>query len=176
MKTAIVRHVDSLGRIVIPSEIRSTMKIKPGDLLGIEIDGPNIQLYKYSPYEPNDKEIKAILNILYEVVPCGALVCTDDMVLGTKGICISTSSPIPELLAEYVRKGEEIIFPISSYINIFPQVKEPMAALFPIKSSDSGVSNLALVIFPHKGRAFTSMELGSAKLVAAALSHHLKKE
>ena len=173
MKAAIVRHVDSHGRIVIPSEIRSTMNINPGDPLGIEIDGQNIQFYKYSPFEPNDKVIKAFLNILFEVVPCGALVCTDSMILGVKGICISTRCPIPELLAEHVRKGEEIILTEDSYINIFPQIKEPMAALFPIKGSDSGLSNLALVLFPRKRKVLTAMELGSAKLVAATLSHRL---
>lgn len=173
MKAAIVRYVDTHGRIVIPSEIRSTMNINPGDPLGIETDGQNIHFYKYSPFKSNDKEIKTFLNILYEVVPCGALVCTDSMVLGTKGIYISNRTLVPEPLAEYVKKGEEIILSEDSYIHIFPQIKEPMAALFPIKKPDPGISNLALVIFPRRKKPLTAMELGSAKLVAAALCHRL---
>lgn len=36
--TGITRHVDELGRIVIPKEIRKTFKIKEGDLLEIFTD------------------------------------------------------------------------------------------------------------------------------------------
>lgn len=35
MTKGIARHLDDLGRIVIPSEMRETLKIKSGDLLDI---------------------------------------------------------------------------------------------------------------------------------------------
>ena len=36
--TGIVRRVDDLGRVVIPREIRRTMKIREGDILEIYLD------------------------------------------------------------------------------------------------------------------------------------------
>ena len=36
--TGIVRRVDDLGRIVIPKEIRRTLRIREGDSLGYSID------------------------------------------------------------------------------------------------------------------------------------------
>jgi stage V sporulation protein T len=47
--TGIVRRIDGLGRIVIPKEIRKTMRIKEGDPLEIFIDTVvgNIVLKKY---------------------------------------------------------------------------------------------------------------------------------
>ena len=36
--TGIVRRIDDLGRVVIPKEIRRTMRIREGDLLGIHTD------------------------------------------------------------------------------------------------------------------------------------------
>lgn len=33
--TGIVRRIDDLGRVVIPKEIRRTMRIREGDMLGI---------------------------------------------------------------------------------------------------------------------------------------------
>lgn len=52
MKTiGVVRRIDELGRIVIPKEIRKTLKIKDGELLEIFLDGGNIILKKYSYFD-----------------------------------------------------------------------------------------------------------------------------
>ena len=48
--TGIVRHVDELGRIVIPKEMRKKMNIDNNDPVEIFVDGDKIILTKYSPY------------------------------------------------------------------------------------------------------------------------------
>ena len=45
--TGIVRRIDDLGRIVIPKEIRRTMRIREGDPLEIFTDGDSIIMRKY---------------------------------------------------------------------------------------------------------------------------------
>lgn len=47
--TGIVRKVDELGRIVIPSEVRKTLGIAEKDALEIFVDGERIMLRKYAP-------------------------------------------------------------------------------------------------------------------------------
>lgn len=47
--TGIVRRIDDLGRVVIPKEIRRTMRINEGDPLEIFVDGKTIMLKKYQP-------------------------------------------------------------------------------------------------------------------------------
>ena len=48
--TGVVRRIDDLGRIVLPKELRRTMRIKEGESLEIYTDGDNkIVLKKYSP-------------------------------------------------------------------------------------------------------------------------------
>ena len=48
--TGVVRRIDDLGRIVIPKEIRRTLKIREGDQLEILVDHDGyICLKKYSP-------------------------------------------------------------------------------------------------------------------------------
>ena len=48
--TGIVRKIDNLGRIVIPKELRNTMKINVKDPIEIFVDeSGNIVLEKYSP-------------------------------------------------------------------------------------------------------------------------------
>ncbi len=45
--TGIVRHVDDLGRIVIPMELRRTLGIKVKDPISILVDGDRIILQKH---------------------------------------------------------------------------------------------------------------------------------
>lgn len=47
--TGIVRKVDSLGRIVLPMELRNVFNISEGDPLEIYVDGSSIILKKYAP-------------------------------------------------------------------------------------------------------------------------------
>lgn len=48
--TGVVRRIDDLGRIVIPKEIRKTLKIRCGDQLEIGVDNNGlISLKKFSP-------------------------------------------------------------------------------------------------------------------------------
>lgn len=46
--TGIVRHIDTLGRIVIPKELRKTQGIKEGDPMEFYVDGKSIVLTKYN--------------------------------------------------------------------------------------------------------------------------------
>lgn len=46
--TGIVRRVDDLGRVVIPKEIRRSLKIREGDPLEIFIDNNGVCFQKYS--------------------------------------------------------------------------------------------------------------------------------
>ncbi|NLW49142.1 MAG: AbrB/MazE/SpoVT family DNA-binding domain-containing protein [Firmicutes bacterium] len=61
--TGIVREVDVLGRVVIPMELRSVMKINKGDPLEIFVDQDKIILKKYIPgcfFCGNMEELKNI--------------------------------------------------------------------------------------------------------------------
>ena len=45
--TGMIRQLDSLGRIVLPIEIRRTLDMKSKDMLEIQVDGNSIRLRKY---------------------------------------------------------------------------------------------------------------------------------
>ena len=47
--TGMVRQLDTLGRIVIPVELRRTMDLSLKDTLAIFVDGDQIVLKKYHP-------------------------------------------------------------------------------------------------------------------------------
>ncbi len=47
--TGVIRQLDSLGRIVLPIELRRTLDIGPKDLLEIFVEGTSVILRKYEP-------------------------------------------------------------------------------------------------------------------------------
>ena len=47
--TGILRNVDSLGRLVLPMELRNKLGIKEKDSIEILVDGSSIILKKYNP-------------------------------------------------------------------------------------------------------------------------------
>lgn len=48
--TGVVRRIDDLGRVVIPKEIRKSLRIRDGESVEIFLDSENIILKKYSPF------------------------------------------------------------------------------------------------------------------------------
>ena len=66
--TGIVRRIDDLGRVVIPKEIRRTLRIREGDPLEIFTDREGgVILKKYSPIGVPDAPLAALL---YSVSCC----------------------------------------------------------------------------------------------------------
>lgn len=51
MSNGIVRRIDELGRIVIPKELRRTMRLREGDELEIESDGERLIVKKYGAFQ-----------------------------------------------------------------------------------------------------------------------------
>ena len=47
--TGMIRQLDSLGRIVLPIELRRTLGINTKDMLEIMVDGNSVILRKYEP-------------------------------------------------------------------------------------------------------------------------------
>ena len=60
--TGIVRKIDRLGRIVIPKEIRNTLRILDDDNLELLVDGENIILRKYSYLKSFSNVAKSLLD------------------------------------------------------------------------------------------------------------------
>ena len=65
--TGIVRRIDDLGRVIIPKDIRRTMRIKEGDPLELFTTGEGEVVFKkYQPFEElNWVKAKAIVSAMY---------------------------------------------------------------------------------------------------------------
>lgn len=83
--TGIVRRIDELGRVVIPKEIRRTLRIKEGDPLEIFTDRDELMLKKYSPIATLERFSKATARSLNDLSGKIALICDTDGVLHAYG-------------------------------------------------------------------------------------------
>ena len=103
--TGIVRRIDDLGRVVIPKEIRRTLRIREGDPLEIFTDREGeVILKKYSPIS----ELSAFAREYAEslALTIGETVCVTDY----DQIIAAAGSGKKELQNQYVnRKLEEVL-------------------------------------------------------------------
>ena len=83
--TGIVRRIDELGRVVIPKEIRRTLRIKEGDPLEIFTDRDELMLKKYSPIATLDKFSESTARSLNDLSGKLAVICDTDGILHAYG-------------------------------------------------------------------------------------------
>ena len=85
--TGIVRRIDELGRVVVPKEIRRTLRIREGDPLEIFTDrNGEIILKKYSPMGELGAFAKEYVEALNKSLGHIAMICDRDSVIATAGV------------------------------------------------------------------------------------------
>ena len=84
--TGIVRRIDDLGRVVIPKEIRRTLRIREGDPLEIFVDRDGeVILKKYSPIGELGDFAKEYADSLYESTDHIACISDRDTIIAVAG-------------------------------------------------------------------------------------------
>lgn len=84
--TGIVRRIDDLGRVVIPKEIRRTLRIREGDPLEIFVDRDGeVILKKYSPIGELGDFAKEYADSLYESTNHITLISDRDTIIAVSG-------------------------------------------------------------------------------------------
>ncbi len=110
--TGIVRRIDDLGRVVIPKEIRRTMRIREGDPLEIYTDSDGEVIFKkYSPIGEISSFAGQYAEVLHKISGSPVVVCDRDHVVAVSGV------PKKELLERRISSSlEEMIEHRQSYI------------------------------------------------------------
>lgn len=84
--TGIVRRIDDLGRVVIPKEIRRTLRIREGDPLEIFTDREGgVILKKYSPIGELSEFSKGYAESLQQVIGNVVIICDKDSIISLSG-------------------------------------------------------------------------------------------
>lgn len=85
--TGIVRRIDDLGRVVIPKEIRRTMRIREGDPLEIYTDREGEVIFKkYSPIGELQSFAAQYAETLQKICSMAVVICDRDAVIAAAGV------------------------------------------------------------------------------------------
>ena len=85
--TGIVRRIDDLGRVVIPKEIRRTMRIREGDPLEIYTDREGEVIFKkYSPIGELTAFASQYAETLHRTCGLAVVICDRDTVVASSGV------------------------------------------------------------------------------------------
>lgn len=85
--TGIVRRIDDLGRVVIPKEIRRTMRIREGDPLEIFTDNDGEVVFKkYSPVGEMSDFATQYADVMARACGIPVLICDRDHVIAAAGV------------------------------------------------------------------------------------------
>lgn len=85
--TGIVRRIDDLGRVVIPKEIRRTMRIREGDPLEIYTDREGEVIFKkYSPIGELAGFAAQYAETLHKTCSMAVVICDRDAVIASSGV------------------------------------------------------------------------------------------
>ena len=111
--TGIVRRIDDLGRVVIPKEIRRTMRIREGDPLEIYTDREGEVIFKkYSPIGELAVFAAQYAETLHKICSMAVVICDRDAVIAAAGV------PKKEYLDRKMsREMEEVIDKRSFYFH-----------------------------------------------------------
>lgn len=124
--TGIVRRIDDLGRVVIPKEIRRTLRIREGDPLEIFTarDGEVI-LKKYSPIGELGEFAREYAESLHDALGFTALVADRDVIIAVAGAPRREfmEKRIGEVVEEAMERRETVI------------VNEPVPGLKPYEQT-----------------------------------------
>ncbi len=85
--TGIVRRIDDLGRVVIPKEIRRTMRIREGDPLEIYTDRDGEVIFKkYSPIGELASFASQYAETLYKTCNMSVIISDRDAIIACAGV------------------------------------------------------------------------------------------
>ncbi len=85
--TGIVRRIDDLGRVVIPKEIRRTMRIREGDPLEIYTNSEGEVIFKkYSPISEMSENAGSAAEVIHKLGSAPVVIFDRDHVVAVSGV------------------------------------------------------------------------------------------
>jgi len=174
--TGIVRRIDDLGRVVIPKEIRRTMRIRDGEPLEIYVDREGeVILKKYSPITDLGQHAKEYADSLHEAL--GYIVCVtdrDEIIAVSGGFKKDLmKKPIGSLLEDIIRSTQTKTLQEEHSLTEDERVIFKSSVIAPIVANDNALG--AVIITTNEDVQMGNLENKLAETAAVFLAKQMKE-
>ncbi len=157
--TGVVRKLDNLGRIVIPKEIRKTLRIRDGEPLEIFTgkDGEVI-LKKYSPIEELGAYAVQYAEALYQTLGHSVLITDTDQVVSAAGVGKkeATNKKITTGFDKVLNSREQqlLLEGERNYVEVYQEQKLPMHGILvtPIMYEGDVIGSIIIIQRDVRGK------------------------
>ena len=176
--TGIVRRIDDLGRVVIPKEIRRTMRIREGDPLEIYTDADGEVIFKkYSPIGELSAQTKQFAEVLNRSTNLPILISDRDRIIACAGM------PKRDVLERRIgAEVEELMEKRASYVAVVDNericpidgVQRYAGAVYPIIGAGD-VSGAVILMLNENGSPPTQTETKLAQVAASFLGRQMEE-
>lgn len=176
--TGIVRRIDDLGRVVIPKEIRRTLRIREGDPLEIYTDPEGEVIFKkYSPVGEMSPFAAQYAEVLSRTASLPTVICDMDHVIAAAGVSKKEyleRRVTPAL--EDLMEGRRSFAAVKSGDRLQPVegIERCAAAVYPIIASGD-VTGAVIMMQDEAGSAPTEVEIKLIQTAAAFLGRQLEE-
>ncbi len=175
--TGIVRRIDDLGRVVIPKEIRKTMRLKDGDALEIFTDADGEVIFKkYSPIGELSTFAAQYAEAIHSQASMPIIISDNDHIVASSGVPKREvhekriSSQTEDLLEErrnYTKeRGEKDFYPIDS-------LERAASIVCPIISAGDAVGSV--IVLDDGGGQPSETQIKLAQVAASFLGKQMEE-
>ena len=172
--TGIVRRIDELGRIVIPKEIRRSLRIKEGESLEILINNEDIILKKYSIIKNLNDFAQNITDSIYSFVKNNILITDTNSILAVSGPLKKEllNKSIGTDLESKIKRREEMLERHKKNLKITDKDLECTYAVSPVIV---GGDVIGLVMIISTEDNVEDVDLKLTQIASKFLSNHLEE-
>ena len=162
--TGVVRRIDDLGRVVIPKEIRRTMRIREGDSLEIFVNqSGEVVLKKYSPIADISAFAQQYADAVQGSTKKGVLIVDREDIIAASG----------EIRKQYLNR--RVSRPLSEEVLeiVDGETTERSFVMVPIISNGDSLGAVILV-GTEEDEFVNELDINSAKIATAFLGKYLE--
>ncbi|NLM35769.1 MAG: stage V sporulation protein T [Clostridiales bacterium] len=181
--TGIVRRIDDLGRVVIPKEIRRTLRIREGDPLEIFTDREGgVILKKYSPIGELSDFSKEYAESLQQAIGHIVLIADKDAIISVSGAPKKEylEKRISDELEKVMEDRKTVILDeannnlISLYKDEEVEGKYTAAVISPILAEGDAIGAV-IILSKQNGEKFGELEMKLAETASAFLGKQMEQ-
>ena len=149
--TGMVRRVDSLGRIVIPKEIRKVLKIKENEQVEIKVLEDKIVLNRYTDLRLSDIALKNLIYTIKSVYDKDILITSlNNIILTTNKYKNYLNLEISDYLNNILNKRKEITESNKTLLNLTNDQEETKSFIIKTVIKNGDIVGLIILLSENK--------------------------